>query len=129
MAREILQEISERELTVGAIIGEGAYGIVACGFWNSSRGPASGPESGTKVALKSIQIQEADRGEGARLLDVRRAVEEDLVEAQLAVGLAVEAAAEARPLVAREPFRERRWALLATALYRTGRQGEVMCLV
>ncbi len=66
------------------------------------------------------------RSEGARLLDVRRAVEEDLVEAHLAAGRAVEAAAEARPLVAREPFRERRWALLATALYRTGRQGEAL---
>lgn len=66
------------------------------------------------------------RSEGARLLDVRRAVEEDLVEAHLAAGRAVEAAVEARPLVAREPFRERRWALLATALYRTGRQGEAL---
>ena len=66
------------------------------------------------------------RSEGARLLDVRRAVEEDLVEAHLAAGRAVDAAAEARPLVAREPFRERRWALLATALYRTGRQGEAL---
>ncbi len=66
------------------------------------------------------------RSEGARLLDVRRAVEEDLVEAHLVAGRAVDAAAEARPLVAREPFRERRWALLATALYRTGRQGEAL---
>ncbi len=66
------------------------------------------------------------RSEGTRLLDVRRAVEEDLVEAHLAAGRAVDAAAEARPLVAREPFRERRWALLATALYRSGRQGEAL---
>ena len=66
------------------------------------------------------------RSEGARLLDVRRAVEEDLVEAHLAAGRAVDAAAEARPLVAREPYRERRWALLATALYRSGRQGEAL---
>jgi DNA-binding SARP family transcriptional activator/WD40 repeat protein len=62
----------------------------------------------------------------ARLLDVRRTVEEDLVAAQLDAGRADEAAADARPLVAREPFRERRWALLATALYRTGRQGEAL---
>ena len=60
------------------------------------------------------------------MLDVRRAVEEDLVEAHLAAGRAVDAAAEARPMVAREPFRERRWALLATALYRTGRQVEAL---
>jgi DNA-binding SARP family transcriptional activator/WD40 repeat protein len=66
------------------------------------------------------------RSEGARLLDIRRTVEEDLVEALLAAGRAVEAATMARPLVAHEPFRERRWALLATALYRTGRQGEAL---
>ena len=66
------------------------------------------------------------RAEAERLVDVRRAVEEDLVAAHLAAGRAVEAAAEAGPLVAREPFRERRWALLATALYQTGRQGEAL---
>jgi DNA-binding SARP family transcriptional activator/WD40 repeat protein len=66
------------------------------------------------------------RSEGTRLLDVRRAAEEDLVEAHLAAGRAVDAAAEARPLVDREPFRERRWAMLATALYRTERQGEAL---
>ena len=65
------------------------------------------------------------RSEGARLLDVRRAVEEDLVEALLAAGRAVDAGAMARPLVAREPIRTAR-APLATALYRTGRQGEAL---
>ena len=69
---------------------------------------------------------EQARSEGGRLLEVRRAVEEDLVEAHLAAGRAGDAVAEARPLVAREPYRERRWALLATALYRTGRQGEAL---
>ena len=74
------------------------------------------------------ELVEWDRGrsEGARLVDLRRAAEEDLVEAHLAAGRAVDAAAQARSLVAREPFRERRWALLATALYRSGRQGEAL---
>jgi DNA-binding SARP family transcriptional activator/WD40 repeat protein len=66
------------------------------------------------------------RAEADRLVDARRGVEEDLVAAHLAAGRAVDAAAEAGPLVAQEPFRERRWALLATALYRTGRQGEAL---
>ena len=69
---------------------------------------------------------EPARAEAARLLEVRHAVEEDLVAASLAAGRAVEAVAEAGPLVAREPFRERRWALLATALYRTGRQRDAL---
>ena len=69
---------------------------------------------------------EPAQAQAARLLDVRRAVEEDLVAAALAAGRAVEAAAEAGPLVAREPFRERRWALLATALYRCGRQSDAL---
>ncbi len=85
----------------------------ALGFW---RGPP----------FPELVDWDPARAEGARLLDVRRAVEEDLVEAHLAAGRAVDAAAEARPLVAREPYRERRWALLATALYRTGRQGEAL---
>lgn len=34
--------------------------------------------------------------------------------------------AEAQALVAREPLRERRWALLATAQYQAGRQGEAL---
>ena len=33
---------------------------------------------------------------------------------------------QARALVAQAPFRERRWALLATALYQSGRQGEAL---
>ena len=69
---------------------------------------------------------EPARAEAARLLEVRHAVEEDLVAASLAAGRAVEAVAQAGPLVAREPFRERRWALLATALYRTGRQRDAL---
>ncbi len=66
------------------------------------------------------------QAQAARLLELRRAVEEDLVAAELAAGRAIEAAATAGPLVAREPFRERRWALLATALYRGGRQGDAL---
>jgi DNA-binding SARP family transcriptional activator/WD40 repeat protein len=74
------------------------------------------------------ELVDWDRGrsEGARLLELRRAVEEDLVDAQLAAGRAADAAAGARSLVAREPLRERRWALLATALYRLGQQGDAL---
>jgi DNA-binding SARP family transcriptional activator/WD40 repeat protein len=66
------------------------------------------------------------RAAAARLTEVHRAAEEELVEARLATGRPAEAAAEARVLVAREPFREHRWALLAVALYRSGRQREAL---
>ena len=79
-----------------------------------------------RPALLEFSEWEPARAEAARLLEVRHAVEEDLVAASLAAGRAVEAVAEAGPLVAREPFRERRWALLATALYRTGRQRDAL---
>jgi DNA-binding SARP family transcriptional activator/WD40 repeat protein len=64
--------------------------------------------------------------EAERLNEVRRAVEEDLVEARLGCGQPVEAVAEAGALVSREGLRERRWTLLALALYRCGRQSEAL---
>ena len=66
------------------------------------------------------------RAAAARLLEVRRAVEEERADAVLATGRASEAAAECGVLVAREPYRESRWRLLAEALYRTGRQREAL---
>ncbi len=72
---------------------------------------------------------DAGRAEAARLTEVRRASEEQLVEARLAAGRPVEAVPEARRLAAREPYREHRWALLAVALYRSGRQREALDVI
>jgi DNA-binding SARP family transcriptional activator/WD40 repeat protein len=72
---------------------------------------------------------DAGRAEAARLTEVRRASEEELVEARLAAGRPVEAVPEARRLAAREPYREHRWALLAVALYRSGRQREALDVI
>jgi DNA-binding SARP family transcriptional activator len=72
---------------------------------------------------------DAGRAEAARLTEVRRASEEELVEARLAAGRPVEAVAEARRLATREPYREHRWALLAVALYRSGRQREALDVI
>jgi WD40 repeat protein/DNA-binding SARP family transcriptional activator len=66
------------------------------------------------------------RAAASRLLEVRRAVEEERADAVLASGRASEAAAECGVLVAREPYRENRWRLLAEALYRTGQQREAL---
>jgi DNA-binding SARP family transcriptional activator/WD40 repeat protein len=69
------------------------------------------------------------RAEAARLVEVRRAIEEERVIAMLAAGRASEAAAEAGSLVTGEPYRENRWCLLAEALYRTGRQREALAVL
>lgn len=76
--------------------------------------------------LPDLQDWDPGRAEAARLTEIRRSVEEELVEVRMASGRTVEAVAEARLLVTREPFREHRWALLALALYRNGRQREAL---
>jgi DNA-binding SARP family transcriptional activator len=54
------------------------------------------------------------------------ALEEERIEAQLALGHETEAIAPLRELVAREPLRERPRGQLMLALYRTGRQAEAL---
>ncbi|HEY1280071.1 MAG TPA: BTAD domain-containing putative transcriptional regulator [Acidimicrobiales bacterium] len=66
------------------------------------------------------------RTEAARLDEIRRTAEEDLLNARLVAGEHREVAAEAETLVAEEPMRERRWAILALAQYRCGRQAEAL---
>lgn len=64
--------------------------------------------------------------ETARLTDLVRTAEEDLLEARLAVGEHREVASDAEALVARDPLRERRWGALALAQYRCGRQADAL---
>src|SRR5262249_7772347 len=52
--------------------------------------------------------------------------EELRVQAEIAAGRANVVLEQARALTARAPFREHRWALLATALYQVGRQPEAL---
>ena len=66
------------------------------------------------------------RSEAARLEELRRTAEEDRLEAKLAAGEHREVAIEAEALVTEEPLRERRWAILALARYRCGRQGDAL---
>ena len=66
------------------------------------------------------------RAAATRLEEKRRSAEEARLECRLASGHQREAAAEGEVLVAEEPYRERRWALLAVAQYRDGRQGEAL---
>jgi WD40 repeat protein len=66
------------------------------------------------------------RSEAARLGELRRSAQEDLLAARLAAGEHREVAAEAEARVAEEPLRERRWAILAMAQYRGGRQADAL---
>jgi DNA-binding SARP family transcriptional activator len=66
------------------------------------------------------------RGEIARLSELCRTVVEDRLDALLAQGDHLAAVAEIEAGVADAPLRERRWELLMTALYRSGRHAEAL---
>ena len=78
------------------------------------------------TAFPDLEEWEPGRVEAARLAGLRLDAEELLVEAETASGHAPAVLEQARALVAQAPFRERRWALLATALYQSGRQAEAL---
>lgn len=64
--------------------------------------------------------------ERSALEELRLAAVEDRVAADLATAQGPELVGELETLVATHPLRERLWAQLMTALYRTGRQGEAL---
>lgn len=64
--------------------------------------------------------------EAARLRELRLATEEDWLAARLGAGEHRRVSAEAAALAAAEPLREGRWAILALALYRMGRQADAL---
>jgi DNA-binding SARP family transcriptional activator/outer membrane protein assembly factor BamB len=69
---------------------------------------------------------EPARAEAARLHELRASAEEDLLAARLELGHAASVVSDAERLVRDRPLREHRWALLARALYRSGRQAEAL---
>ncbi|MEZ0447922.1 BTAD domain-containing putative transcriptional regulator [Cellulomonas sp. ICMP 17802] len=85
----------------------------ALGLWN---GPAF------------VEVLDWDEGrsEAERLQEIRRIAEEDLLEAQLAAGDHRTVAGDGESRVRAEPLRERRWAALALAQYRCGRQADAL---
>ena len=66
------------------------------------------------------------RIEAARLDELRLSAEERLLDARLAAGEHRDVVPEAEARVAEAPLREHRWAILATALYRCGRQADAL---
>jgi DNA-binding SARP family transcriptional activator/outer membrane protein assembly factor BamB len=69
---------------------------------------------------------EPARAEAARLHDLRASAEENLLAARLELGHAASVVSDAERLVRERPLREHRWALLARALYRSGRQADAL---
>ena len=76
--------------------------------------------------LQDAERWDPARIEAMRLEELRRDAEELRIDACLQSGQHREVLAEAHARVAEAPLRERRWALLATAQYQTGRQGEAL---
>ncbi len=103
-----------RECLAGGDSGRAAYlAQEALGLWRGR-------------ALEDLDEWEPGRVEAQRLEGLRMETEELWVEAETGVGHASSVLDRARAMVAQAPFRERRWALLATALYQAGRQSEAL---
>jgi DNA-binding SARP family transcriptional activator/WD40 repeat protein len=75
-------------------------------------------------ALTDLEEWPDGRSESLRLEELRHGTQEALIDARLAGG--EDCVADATALVAAAPLRERRWSLLALALYRSGRQGDAL---
>jgi DNA-binding SARP family transcriptional activator/outer membrane protein assembly factor BamB len=67
--------------------------------------------------------------ESERLDELRMELEELRVDAHLKLGEHTACVSDAERLVREAPLRERRWVLLATALYRGGRQAEALSAI
>jgi DNA-binding SARP family transcriptional activator/outer membrane protein assembly factor BamB len=76
--------------------------------------------------FEDLDRWEPARSDAARLAEMRRSLEEDLLDARLSVGEHRDVAAAAETLVADAPLRERRWAILALAQYRCGHQADAL---
>ncbi len=108
--------------------------LVANGRQHSADGAADRATAVFEAALHSWRGEpyadlpdwEPARAEAARLLDLRASAEEDLLAARLGLGHTASVVPEAERLVRDRPLREHRWALLARALYRSGRQADAL---
>ncbi|TCC61303.1 hypothetical protein E0H73_18895 [Kribbella pittospori] len=76
--------------------------------------------------LTELDGWDTARIEASRLIELRHTADELYVESALRSGRHDQVLAKARAMVTEAPLRERRWVLLATAQYRSGRQGEAL---
>ena len=77
-------------------------------------------------ALADVTEELSLRGEAARLEELRLSATEHRVSAEIAMGAHSTVVSELESLTARYPLRERMWANLMLALYRSGRQAEAL---
>jgi serine/threonine protein kinase len=77
-------------------------------------------------ALADVTEEPSLRGEAARLEELRLSATEHRVAAEIALGGHSTVVPELESLTARYPLRERMWANLILALYRSGRQAEAL---
>ena len=77
-------------------------------------------------ALSDIGFEPFIQTEAVRLEGLRLDTLQDRIEADLTTGRGTELVGELERLVAAEPLRERLWAQLMLALYRSGRQAEAL---
>ncbi|HEY3213732.1 MAG TPA: BTAD domain-containing putative transcriptional regulator [Actinomycetota bacterium] len=98
---------------------------------------ASDPSSAAAILSDALSLWRADaladvteepslRGEAARLEELRLSATEHRVSAEIAMGGHSTVVPELESLTARYPLRERMWANLMLALYRSGRQAEAL---
>jgi DNA-binding SARP family transcriptional activator len=76
--------------------------------------------------LGDLAFEQFAQAEIARMEELRLAALEDRLEADLQRGRHAEVIGELEQLLAAEPMRERPWAQLMLALYRSGRQAEAL---
>jgi hypothetical protein len=81
------------------------------------------------LAFGELEEWMPGRLEAVRLGQLRLAAEEDLLQARLDAGDHLGVAADGTVLTGQQPFRERRWALLALAQYRSGRQADALASI
>src|ERR671919_230009 len=92
----------------------------------AARGFASAWKLWRGPALDDLADQPSLQPEIARLQELRLAATEERLGAELDLGRHRELIPELETLVASYPFRERLWAHLMTALYRSGRQADAL---
>ena len=103
-----------RELLAAREAGRAAEALrAALGLW---RGPP----------LSDFSAEPFSQAEIARLEELRFAALEERIEADLVLGRQAELVPELEALVRQQPLRERLWAQLMLALYRSGRQAEAL---
>ena len=97
--------------------GDAAAAVAACRSALGLFGPEVLPAAGPAPWVQPHRV---------RLEETRLRLTEDELAARVALGATAEVTGELEALVSAHPLRERPWALLITALYRSGRQADAL---